>query len=141
MDKKQLPTLSSELDVLDKVIEFARQQGFEKINLQAKSFGALVAMRYFQEKVLIDPDKFQLVVFGLPFKSDFDIQFVNKFEIKTLIIQGENDHFGTPQEIKEHFKLSKKLEVMSVENVGHSFNKDPEIIQNITLQASRWLQG
>jgi hypothetical protein len=135
--------VKDEIKILDQILNFAIKQGFKKSNLQAKSFGSLVSLQYLKNINFDASIKLKLVVYGLPLKSLYSQNLPVNLPVETLIFQGENDHFGSSNDLLEYFKTDnnrpKSLEIISVLNSDDSFNKDLSIIGDITDQASNWL--
>jgi len=111
--------LAEETAALDKVVQFLRNEGYEKIVIVAKSLGGITASYWLEQHA--DEDV-ELVVLGYVIGSVKTEAFQGKLR---LVIQGENDRFGNAEAVKEELtKYNVEAEVLEVPKADHSYRNE-----------------
>ncbi|SRR6266568_4155524 len=123
--------LTEETAALDKVVQFLRSEGYEKIVVVAKSLGGIIASYWLEQHA---DENVEVVVLGYVIGSVKTEALQSKLR---LVIQGENDRFGNAEAVKEELtKHNVKAEVVEVPKADHSYRnaqKEP-VYQNQAIE-------
>ncbi|HUD08154.1 MAG TPA: alpha/beta fold hydrolase [Candidatus Saccharimonadales bacterium] len=114
------PDLTEETEALEKVIEFLRGEGYEKIIIVAKSFGGIVSSYWLEQHTNEDVD---LVVLGYVIGSIKTGVLQGRLR---LVIQGENDRFGNAEAVKNEITKYDNIDadVVEVPKADHSYRNE-----------------
>jgi predicted alpha/beta-hydrolase family hydrolase len=114
------PTL---LAAFKAAIKFAQNLG-HPIFIGGKSMGGRMASMLAAEPGV---EALGVVCLGYPLippgkdESAARIEHLPNITLPTLVLQGETDEFGTPDLCAKFMKVNKRIKVVPVANVGHSF--------------------
>ncbi|MEP7104095.1 MAG: alpha/beta family hydrolase [Candidatus Dojkabacteria bacterium] len=112
--------LLEEQNALEEVMQEVDLENFSKINFIGKSLGAIVLSMFLRKNPQLF-NKSTFTVLGFV-KGSLDLKKIN---VKTLIVQGENDKFGKLEEIKKDLnKLSKYIEFVEIKGADHSYRDE-----------------
>lgn len=112
------PELLEETEALEKVVQFLRSEGYDKIIIVAKSLGGIVTS-YWLEKNNRDVE---VVILGYVIGSVKTASLKNKLR---MVIQGENDRFGNAGAVKEELgKYDIQANVIEVPEADHSYRNN-----------------
>lgn len=119
--------LSSEIESLNTVVNYLKNDGNEKFYFVAKSLGGIVASRWLEKY----PDQdVKMAVLGFVVGQLAMDAIRGKLEI---VIQGEHDRFGGPAVVEKHLnEHGVKAKILEIKGADHSYNnlnKEPEFQQ------------
>lgn len=122
------PELREEVAALKCVVDFICSEGYKNIGIIAKSLGGIVASYYLEQ---YPNNKIKLAILGYIPSDIKQTAIINNLG---FVIQGENDRFASPSEIKEI--VGSSTEVVEIKNADHSYrnNKKESIYQNIAIE-------
>lgn len=128
--------LAEETAALDKVVEFLRGEGYERIVIVAKSLGGITTSFWLEQHTDRDVE---VVVLGYVIGSVRTEALQGKLR---LVIQGENDRFGNATSVSEELaKYDISADILEIPKADHSYRneqKEPayqEQAINLLLQA------
>lgn len=111
--------LAEETAALDKVVQFLRGEGYEKIVIVAKSLGGITTSYWLEQH---PNENVEVVVLGYVIGSVKTEALPGKLR---LVIQGENDRFGNAEAIKEELaKHNVTADVVEVPKADHSYRNE-----------------
>ncbi len=117
-EKSSGPELTEETAALNKVIKFLRSEGYEKINIVAKSLGGVTAS-YWLEQHAGAGEYVSLIIFGYVIGSVRIDALKDKLH---LVIQGGDDRFGNAAAVKnELVKHGVEADVAEIAKADHSY--------------------
>ena len=129
------PELKEEVDALKRAIDFAYLEGFSKIIIVAKSLGDIVASFYLEQY----PDsQIELLILGY-IPSEIKQRAISN-NLK-LVIQGTNDRFASPIEVKKN--VGSLVEVMEIIDADHSYRnskKEPIYQETAIKELMKWVK-
>lgn len=134
-EKSSGGNLKEEVSVLDQVIKYARSEGYAEIKIVAKSLGGIIASYYFNR---YPNDKIKIAILGYIPGEIKQKAIQNNLE---LIIQGENDRYASPPEVKKLVGAS--ISVDEIKNADHSYRNDKKepIYQNVAIERLlKWIK-
>lgn len=134
-EKSSGGNLKEEVSVLDQVIKYARSEGYAEIKIVAKSLGGIIASYYFNR---YPNDKIKIAILGYIPGEIKQKAIQNNLE---LIIQGENDRYASPLEVKKLVGTS--ISVDEIKNADHSYRNDKKepIYQNVAIERLlKWIK-
>lgn len=135
-EKSSGGNLKEEVSVLDQVIKYARSEGYAEIKIVAKSLGGIIASYYFNR---YPNDKIKIAILGYIPGEIKQKAIQNNLE---LIIQGENDRYASPLEVKKLVGAS--ISVDEIKNADHSYRNDKKepIYQNVAIERLlKWIKN
>lgn len=129
------PELKEEIDALKRAVDFAYLEGFNKIIIVVKSLGGIIASFYLEQY----PDgQIELLVLGyIPSKIK---QRAISHNLK-LVIQGTNDRFASPIEVKKN--VGSLVEVIEILDADHSYRnskKEPVYQETAIKELMKWVK-
>lgn len=106
------------LDAKSALATLKEKQDVETLLVGGFSFGAAIGM-----KVGFDDEQTDgLVGIGVPV-SLADFEYLNGMDRRILIVQGENDQFGSPEELERQIETDRdSVYLRVVEGAGHLFD-------------------
>lgn len=111
--------LTEETATLDKVVQFLRSEGYEKVVVVAKSLGGIITSYWLEQHA---DENVEVVVLGYVIGSVKTEAMQGKLR---LVIQGENDRFGNAEAVKEELaKHNVEAEVVEVPKADHSYRNE-----------------
>jgi predicted alpha/beta-hydrolase family hydrolase len=111
--------LTEETAALDKVVQFLRSEGYEKIVVVAKSLGGIITSYWLDQHI---DEKIEVVVLGYVMGSVKTEALQSKLR---LVIQGENDRFGNAEAVKgELAKHNVEAEIVEIPDADHSYRNE-----------------
>jgi predicted alpha/beta-hydrolase family hydrolase len=111
--------LAEETATLNRVVQFLRSEGYEKIVIVAKSLGGITTSYWLEQHA---DENIELVVLGYVIGSVKTEALQGKLR---LVIQGENDRFGNAEAVKEELtKNNVEAEVLEVSKADHSYRNE-----------------
>ena len=129
------PELKEEVDALKRAIDFAYLEGFSKIIIVAKSLGDIVASFYLEQY----PDsQIELLILGY-IPSEIEQRAISN-NLK-LVIQGTNDRFASPIEVKKN--VGSLVEVIEIIDADHSYRnskKEPIYQETAIKELMKWVK-
>ena len=129
------PELKEEVDALKRAIDFAYLEGFSKIIIVAKSLGDIVASFYLEQY----PDsQIELLILGY-IPSEIKQRAISN-NLK-LVIQGTNDRFASPIEVKKN--VGSQVEVIEIIDADHSYRnskKEPIYQETAIKELMKWVK-
>ena len=129
------PELKEEVDALKRAIDFAYLEGFSKIIIVAKSLGDIVASFYLEQY----PDsQIELLILGY-IPSEIKQRAISN-NLK-LVIQGTNDRFASPIEVKKN--VGSQVEVIEIIDADHSYRnskKEPIYQETAIKELMKWVR-
>ena len=129
------PELKEEVDTLKRAIDFAYLEGFSKIIIVAKSLGDIVASFYLEQY----PDsQIELLILGY-IPSEIKQRAISN-NLK-LVIQGTNDRFASPIEVKKN--VGSQVEVIEIIDADHSYRnskKEPIYQETAIKELMKWVK-
>ena len=129
------PKLKEEVYALKQVVDFAHLEGFYKIRIVAKSLGGIIASYYFEQY----PDsQIELSILGYIPGEIKQMAISNNLK---LVIQGTNDRFASPLEVKK--SVGDLVEVIEIIDADHSYrnNKKEPAYQEIAIrELMEWIE-
>lgn len=120
--------LKEEVAALKSVVDFVRSEGYKHIGIIAKSLGGIVSSYYLEQY----PDnQIKLAILGYIPNSIKQAAIKNNLD---LVIQGENDRFAPPSEIKKN--VGSSIKIVGIKNADHSYrnNKKEPVYQNLAIE-------
>ncbi|HSX33502.1 MAG TPA: alpha/beta fold hydrolase [Candidatus Saccharimonadales bacterium] len=115
--------LTEEIAALDKVVQFLRSEGYEKIVIVAKSLGGITTSYWLAQHA---EENVEVVVLGYVIGSVKTEALQGKLR---LVIQGENDRFGNAEAVKEelagHGVEAATIEVPKADHSYRNEQKEP----------------
>lgn len=127
--------LREEILALDQVIQYIRSEGYSEIKIIAKSLGGIIASYYFEH---FPDNSIKIAILGYIPRDVKQKAIKNNLE---LIIQGENDRFASPLEIKK--LVGDQIDVDEIKNADHSYRNDAKepIYQNVAIERLlKWIK-
>ena len=129
------PELKEEVDALKRAIDFAYLEGFSKIIIVAKSLGGIIASFYLEQY----PDsQIELLILGY-IPSEIKQRAISN-NLK-LVIQGTNDRFASPIEVKKN--VGSQVEVIETIDADHSYRnskKEPIYQETAIKELMKWVK-
>lgn len=130
------PELKEEVDALKRAVDFAYLEGFSKIIIVAKSLGGIIASYYLEQY----PDnQIELLILGyIPIEIK---QRAISNNLK-LVIQGTNDRFAPPIEVKKN--VGSLVEVIKILDADHSYRnskKEPVYQETAIKELMKWIKN
>lgn len=102
----------------------------QPVVLGGLSFGSMVALSVGVD----DPRVGALVALGTPVRM-YDYGYLAETRKPVLVIQGENDEFGSPREVREAMEgLGEHITVREVPGSGHLFQGHFEALQRTVIE-------
>lgn len=129
------PELKEEVDALKRAIDFAYLEGFSKIIIVAKSLGDIVASFYLEQYT---DSQIELLILGY-IPSEIKQRAISN-NLK-LVIQGTNDRFASPIEVKKN--VGSQVEVIEIIDAGHSYRnskKEPVYQETAIKELMKWVK-
>jgi len=123
--------LTEETTALDQVVQFLRNEGYEKIIIVAKSLGGIITSYWLEQH---PTENVELVVLGYVIGSVKTSALQNKLR---LIIQGENDRFGNARAVEEELAtFNIEADVVEVPKADHSYRNEQKepVYQEQTIE-------
>ncbi len=123
--------LTEETAALDKVVQFLRGEGYEKIIIVAKSLGGITTSYWLEQHA---DENVKVVVLGYVIGSVKTEALQDKLR---LVIQGENDRFGNAQAVKDELaKHTIEADVVEVPKADHSYRNEQKepVYQDTTIE-------
>lgn len=123
--------LAEETAALDKVVQFLRSEGYEKIVIIAKSLGGITTSYWLEQH---EDENVEVIVLGYVIGSVKTEALQGKLR---LVIQGENDRFGNAKAVKEELaKYSAEADVVEVPKADHSYRNEQKepVYQDATIE-------
>ncbi|MFN0206350.1 MAG: alpha/beta hydrolase [Planctomycetota bacterium] len=112
------------LDVLA-AVDAMHQYGCGRMVGIGYSFGSI---QMFQVGI-DDPRMVILGAMGFPVRA-YDVAFVRNCTKPTVIVQGEDDVFGSPADVRAAVGDNTKIEIAGIAGAGHFFDGKAEIVAN-----------
>ena len=127
--------LKEEMNALKQAIDFAYLEGFSKIIIVAKSLGGIIASYYLEQY----PDsQIELLILGY-ISSEIKQRAISN-NLK-LVIQGTNDRFASPIEVKKN--VGSQVEVIEIIDADHSYRnskKEPIYQETAIKELMKWVK-
>jgi len=123
--------LIEETDALDRVVQFLRGEGYEKVVIVAKSLGGIITSYWLEQHA---DENVEVVVLGYVIGSVKTEALQGKL---CLVIQGENDRFGNAGAVKEELaRHSVEADVVEVPKADHSYRNEQQgpVYQDATIE-------
>jgi len=123
--------LTEETAALDKVVQFLRNEGYEKIVVVAKSLGGIITSYWLERQA---DENVEVVVLGYVIGSVKTEALQGKLR---LVIQGENDRFGNTEAVEaELAKHDVTADVVEVPRADHSYRNEQKepVYQNGAIE-------
>jgi predicted alpha/beta-hydrolase family hydrolase len=123
--------LAEETAALDKVVQFLRSEGYEKIIIVVKPLGGITTSYWLDQHAGEDVD---VVVLGGIIGSVKTKALPDKLR---LVIQGENDRFGNAEAVKAELnKHNVTADVVEVPKADHSYRNEQKepVYQDQTVE-------
>ncbi|TAH33596.1 alpha/beta fold hydrolase [Candidatus Saccharibacteria bacterium] len=123
--------LAEETAALDKVVQFLRSEGYEKIIIVAKSLGGITTSYWLEQH---PNENVEVVVLGYVIGSVKTEALPDKLR---LVIQGENDRFGNAEAVKAELnKHNVTADVVEVSKADHSYRNEQKepVYQEQTIE-------
>ncbi len=124
------------MDALKRAIDFAYLEGFSKIIIVAKSLGGIIASFYLEQY----PDsQIELLILGY-IPSEIKQRAISN-NLK-LVIQGINDRFASPIEVKKN--VGSLVEVIEIIDADHSYRnskKEPIYQETAIKELMKWVKN
>ena len=123
--------LAEETAALDKVVQFLRSEGYEKIIIVVKPLGGITTSYWLDQHTGEDVD---VVVLGDIIGSVKTKALPDKLR---LVIQGENDRFGNAEAVKAELnKHNVTADVVEVPKADHSYRNEQKepVYQDQTVE-------
>jgi predicted alpha/beta-hydrolase family hydrolase len=116
------PELTEETATLARVVQFLRNEGYEKVVIVAKSLGDIITSYWLEQN---KAEAIDVVILGYVIGSVKSEALQGRLRV---VIQGENDRFGNADAVREELaKYSVRAEVIEVPKADHSYrNKQKE---------------
>lgn len=123
--------LTEEIEALNTVVKFLRDEGYEKIVIVAKSLGNIITSFWLEKQ----PDaNIEVIVLGYGIGSVKTEALKGKLK---LVIQGANDRFGNAAAVKDELtQHSVEAAIVEVPDADHSYRngqKEP-VFQDKAIQ-------
>ena len=116
----RMPELTEEVEALADVIGYLRGEGYQKINIVAKSLGGIIASFYLDKNPAEDID---VIILGYVIGS---VKMGAVVPCLRLVIQGADDRFGDSQAVREELN-NRDTKIVEIPQADHSYrNKDSE---------------
>lgn len=113
------PELTEETAALNKVVQFLRGEGYERIIIVAKSLGGITTSYWLEQHA---SESVAVIVLGYVVGNVKTEALQGKLR---LIIQGENDRYGNAKTVKEELtRHHVKAEVVEVPKADHSYRDE-----------------
>ena len=129
------PELKEEMNALKQAVDFAYLEGFSKIIIVAKSLGGIIASFYLEQY----PDsQIELLILGY-IPSEIKQRAISN-NLK-LVIQGTNDRFASPIEVKKN--VGSLVEVIEIIDADHSYRnskKEPIYQETAIKELMKWVK-
>jgi predicted alpha/beta-hydrolase family hydrolase len=111
--------LKEETEALEKVVEFLRGEGYEKVVIVAKSLGGIITSFWLEQN---PGENIEVAVLGYVIGSVKTKALQGKLR---LVIQGENDRFGNAAIVKDELaKYSVTANVVELPKADHSYRNE-----------------
>lgn len=123
--------LAEETAALEDVVQYLRNEGYEKIVIVAKSLGGITTSYWLEQHPASDVE---VVVLGYVLSSVKTRALVDSLRI---VIQGENDRFGDAAAVEEELaKAGVDAKVIEVPQADHSYRNEQKepIYQDQAIQ-------
>ena len=127
--------LKEEIDALKRAVDFAYLEGFSKIIFVAKSLGGIIASYYLEQ---FPDSQIELIILGY-IPSEIKQRAISH-NLK-LVIQGTNDRFASPIEVKKN--VGSLVEVIEILDADHSYRnskKEPVYQETAIKELMKWVK-
>ena len=127
--------LKEEIDALKRAVDFAYLEGFSKIIFVAKSLGGIIASYYLEQ---FPDSQIELIILGY-IPSEIKQRAISHY--LKLVIQGTNDRFASPIEVKKN--VGSLVEVIEILDADHSYRnnkKEPVYQETAIKELMKWVK-
>jgi predicted alpha/beta-hydrolase family hydrolase len=126
--------LLEELDAVNRAMEMANFFEYDRIDFIGKSLGGIIFSKFLNSQNVNFQTKTSLTILGYIY-GDVEI---NNYSGKLFVIQGENDKYGSKQDIEKDLNnsISKDKNLIIIPNADHSYrneNKEP-VYQRVAVE-------
>jgi predicted alpha/beta-hydrolase family hydrolase len=131
--------LTEEIDALNTIINFLRQEGYRKITIIAKSLGSVITSFWLAQN---PNETIDVVILGYVIGSVKTASIADNLRV---VFQGENDRFGGALLLKQELDTEKSdAKIIEIKNADHSYrdaNGNP-IYQDLVIEKLlAWIEG